>query len=513
MGNLSFLPRQRPKRSRFNLSHTHKLSMQMGRLYPVVVEDCLPGDSFTLGHEALLRLAPLVAPMMETVEVRVEYFFVPNRLLWPDWEKWIAQDYAAGTLSVPLAFISEDANVVNLSTYLGFPVVSGYSYAASAFPAAAYALIWDEYYRDQNQFSEIFEPLVSGSSGNGWLDEVLNARPLRRAWRHDYFTSCLPFPQAGEDVIIPVTSNIAFQEGPPGTQTFWNNPVTGDTINPATEQNLRISEIGGYNTIYTPDETPAAYDPNGTLVGNADETSTINTLRRAFALQRWLEVGARFGRRYIEFLAGHFGVSSSDARLQRPEFIGMTKGYMSISEVLSTADTTVPVGNLAGHGIGMAKSPMFRYDVEEHGWIMGLISVQPHTSYQQGLPRRFNRTDQFDYAFPEFANIGEQAILNSEIYMSDTPSYNNGTFGYLPRYSEYRDRYNRVSGEFQTSLNDWHMSRIFATPPSLNDTFISCNPTTRVFAVTDPSIDNIYCEFRAKIFAKRPLPKYGVPNP
>lgn len=512
MSGISWLPRQKPKRSRHNLSHVHKLSIQMGRLYPVICEDCVPGDSFVLGHEALLRMAPMTAPLMDTVQIKVEYFFVPNRLLWPDWEKWIAQNYEPGSLSVPLAFVDTDAQVVNLSTYLGYPVVSGYSYAASAFPPAAYALIWDEYYRDQNFQDSIFQPLTSGSSGNGWLNSILNERPLKRAWGHDYFTSCLPFPQAGEDVVIPVNSNIAFQTQPPGARSFQRDPTTGAIVDGSDSQ-LKVSPTGQNYVDPEGDITYTAYDPAGTLTGSPTDESTINTLRRAFALQRWLEIGARFGRRYIEFIAGHFGVTSSDARLQRPEFIGMTKGYMSISEVLSTADTTVPVGNLAGHGISVNKSPMFRYDVEEHGWIIGLLSVQPQTSYQQGLPKRFNRTDQFDYLFPAFANIGEQAVLNSELYMTNDAERNNGTFGYLPRYSEYRDRVNRVSGEFQTELNDWHMGRIFSSPPDLNASFIESNPTTRIFAVTDTDIDNIYVQFRSEMYATRPIPKYGVPNP
>lgn len=511
-----FLPSSRPKRSNFDLSHDVKMSFQLGRLTPFLVMDAVPGDTFKISSESLFRFAPLIAPVMHTVDLKMEYFFVPNRILWPDFPKWIVGDSSLppGLTPPVCAYEGEEDFIKSIGNYLGYTKPqTGSSYFASAFPIAAYCKIFDEYYRDQNLVPEEFvEPLKAGAD-NSWCSAAMAALPFRRAWEHDYFTSALPFAQKGDDVLIPVNGNVEFQSGPPGTKALMRDPVTGAPIETGVT-NIQRLDADGFPII---DDSGVvsdlAYDPQGTLVSTPDDESTINTLRRAYALQSWLERNARYGTRYIEQMLAHFGVISSDSRLQRPELIGTSRGRMSISEVLATAQSEdVPVGQMSGHGIGVNKSTQIKYSCEEHGWIIGIVTAMPRTAYQQGLHKMFNRNDRFDYLWPDFANIGEQAIKNSEIFVTSNNAQNEGTFGYVPRYSEYRYVPSRVAGEFQTTLNYWHWGRIFASLPVLNQSFVECNPSTRPFAVIDESVDHIYCHIMNGVSAQRPLPKYGVPK-
>ena len=240
-------------------------------------------------------------------------------------------------------------------------------------------------------------------------------------------------------------------------------------------------------------------------------STTINDLRRAFRLQEWLERAARGGTRYVELIKSFFGVNSPDKRLQRPEYITGIKTPVVISEVLQTSETaTSPQGNMAGHGVSVVAGGDSDYYCEEHGVIMGIMSVMPKTAYQQGIHRTFLKFDPLDYYWEQFANIGEQEVFNKELY-AFTANGNN-TFGYIPRYSEYKFENNRVAGEFRNSLDFWHEGRIFATEPALNEEFISCNPANRIFAVTDPEVDNLYCHILNKVEAIRPMPVYGTPT-
>ena len=493
----------------FDLSHDVKMSFKMGGLYPTCVMECVPGDKVKIGTETMLRFAPLIAPVMHKVNVTTHYFFVPNRILWPNWEQWIT-----GNLNVsPPRMYYSLIPVKSLGDYLGFPTQAAFngllfpdpnSQTCSPFPLAAYNKIYNEYYRDQNLQTELVDSLVDGDN-HGVFSAIAAGQVQQRAWQHDYFTSCLPWAQKGDAVTIPI-----------GDVTISYDETAGGTVfrqldgTPYTNQNsLSHSDAGGQPRQGSTTGTRYNVDNSSQLYGTA-EAADINSLRRAFRLQEWLERNARGGTRYIESILAHFGVKSSDARLQRPEYLGGSKGKMVISEVLSTAETTLPVGNMAGHGISVSGGNEFRYSVEEHGWIIGLISVTPDTAYQQGVHRSLLKLDRLDYFWPTFANIGEQEVKNSELYAEGTTI--GETFGYVPRYAEYKFLNSRVAGEMRTSLDYWHLGRKFSAKPNLNGAFIKCDPSTRIFAVEDPTVDNIYGHIFNNIKAIRKMPKYGTPN-
>jgi len=490
----------------------------MGEIIPTTVMEVLPGDKVSIRPSNFLRFAPLISPVMHKVRVVTDYYFVPNRLLWPGWERWITgqSDAEAPYVETP----GTDVAVGSMADYLGIPVGAlPADLRISPMAIAAYMKIWDEYYRDQNLQTEVFEPLTDGLN-IGVVETALFGNPFRRAWQHDYFTAALPFAQKGDAVQVPLT----FQDNIPvepttglgvGFPGLWNkatndSPFTVD--GPVTFQN-GPSPLAKSTTIPA-DGTPGYYDPNGTLsVDIQSDATDINTLRRAFRLQEWLERNARAGTRYVESILAHFGVKSSDARLQRPEFIGRAKQNMVISEVLATAQSTgdnIAVGTMAGHGISVGGSGNFNYRVEEHGFIIGIINVQPDTAYQDGLHRKFTRFDRFDYAWPTFANIGEQEVRQKEVYAKTTTP--EAVFGYVPRYADYKFENSRVAGEFRTTLAFWHLGRIFASDPALNAEFVRCNPSTRIFAVTDEDEDHIFAQVFNDVQVYRKLPVFGTPT-
>lgn len=510
---------KRPAYNRFDLSHDVKLSLNMGRLVPICCLDCIPGDKFTLGCESLLRFAPLIAPVMHRFDVTMHYFFVPYRILWENFEKWMTGGSEPGNWTDPaniaFPFITiNGGNETTLSDYLGIPPIATAgntgSENVSALPFAAYQMIWDHYYRDQN-LQDSFQ--MDASANPPWYvidgDNTPNAANLMnlrlRAWEHDYFTAGLPQAQKGAQVTIPIGG-------------FNNVPITAHEIAGGTSSVVSGIESPGGAVGYSIDIDNVNNPDDGTLYAKTQDLlqseATISDLRRATKLQEFLEKAARGGTRYTELIRSFFGVTSSDKRLQRPEYITGTKSPVVISEVLQTGQPTtesdLPQGNMSGHGFSVTSGKYGRYFCEEHGLIMGIMSVMPKTAYQQGIPKHFLKiNDRYERFFNEFAHIGEQPVLNKELYAFQGGD-GDDTFAYVPRYSEYKYEPNRVAGEFRTTLDFWTAARIFGTPPQLNQDFIMCLPDTRNFAVAEG--DTLYAQVLNHVTAARMMPKYGNPH-
>lgn len=494
------------KRSKFSLSHTKLLSCDLGELIPCGMFEVLPGDSIQQATNLLVRASPLLAPVMHPVDVRIHHWYVPYRLIWDDFEDFITGGPDGMDASVYPTRDNLSVGVGGLSDYLGLPVAvySGLpdgELVHSILPHRAYSLIWNEFYRDQDLETPL---VVSTASGN---DTTTNTSLQNCDWEKDYFTSARPWEQKGPAISIPL--------GTTAPVVTNNQPPTVEQVTNTTEANLwgntGISEVrrsvGGVVTNWPVSDEIIWGSQTGL---QADLTSasaiTINLLREAMALQRFEEARARFGSRYVEYLR-YLGVRSSDARLQRPEYLGGGRQTISFSEVLQTAEGTNPVGEMRGHGIAGLRSNRYRRYFEEHGVVMSLLSARPKTIYMQGMSRMWNRRTKEDFWQKELEGIGQQAILKKEIYAVDGTNQDI-TFGYQDRYDEYRRIESTVAGEFRSStLNHWHMAREFSSAPALNATFVKSVPTERTFAV--PSEDVLYVYAKHSIQARRLVAQTG----
>jgi len=510
------------------MSHDNKLSMDMGKLVPIHVQEVIPGDKITLKATQMIRFAPMVSPPMHRVNVYTHFFFVPHRLLWSNWQEFITGGDDGQAAPVFPTIQNTIANPVvqpgGLLDYMGIPTADlgaiG-NFKVSALPFAAYGLIWNEYYRDQNLQTPVDVALTDGDNSALMTAAGVTGEPFQRAWEHDYFTASLPFAQKGDAVTLPLggSADIVYDPSSQTRLTTHAGAVYNGTLEAAGLDGDLQGDNGGVKTSLGLDNSD-----NLSVDLTTASASTINDLRRAFRLQEFLEKNARAGSRYIETILSHFGVRSSDARLQRPEYLGGGRSAVSFSEVLQTSESIeTPQGNLAGHGINVGESHQFSRYFEEHGYIIGIMSVMPKTAYSQGIHRHFTKFDKLDYYWPSFAHIGEQEVKNSEIYFG-SDGLNNETFGYVPRYSEYRYLPSSVHGDMRDTLEYWHLGRKFATRPHLNADFIKCDPSDRIFAVQnlpddggDPSnpirnFHKLYCHVYLDIKATRPIPKYGTPQ-
>lgn len=489
------------KRSKHSLSNYRLFSCDMGEIIPIGMTEVLPGDSIQQATTVFMRVSPLLAPVMHPVSVKVHHWYVPHRIIWEDWENFITggpnNDDASIFPTITLSSSEGNNSVGSLADYLGCPPeVDGLE--VSALPFRGYAKIFNEWYRDQDLVDELPVSEVSGP------DTETNTDLLYAAWEKDYFTSARPWTQKGPDVTIPLGGNAPVGGiGVYGAYQNVNTPGVIDAVNPTatdwpqsttTQSNvaLRLTADGSKPDIYADLSDVTA--------------ATIGDVRLAYALQRYSEARARYGSRYTEYLR-YLGVRSSDARLQRPEYLGGGKTTITFSEVLQTAEGTDPVASLKGHGISAMRSNRYRRFFEEHGYIHTFMTVRPKTIYSQGLERTWNRRTKEDFWQKELQHIGQQPIKNKEIYAAHSDP--EGTFGFQDRYDDYRRLESEVAGEFRTSALDyWHMARQFAGEPVLNGSFVTSDPTKRIYA--EQTQDALWCYAKHSIQARRMVAKRGT---
>jgi hypothetical protein len=519
----AMIPKADIPRSSFKIQKTHKTTFDAGYLVPVYVDEVLPGDTFNLKMTAFARLATPLFPIMDNMHIDSFFFFVPNRLIWENWQRFMGeQDNPTDSISyvVPQQVSPAGGYAVgSLQDYMGLPTVGqvgvGNTVSHCAFFTRAYNLIWNDWFRDENLQTSVPVPLGDGPDASPSTNFTL----LRRGKRHDYFTSALPWPQKGQSVTLPLgtTAPIAV-----------NNALSDGTTRYLTVNNNAGVAKGLYRQSATDGIFMNASGPAGTpsLALYADlsaaTAATINQLRQSFQIQKLLERDARGGTRYTEIIRAHFGVISPDARLQRPEYLGGGSSPVNVNPIAQTSGTgasgtTAPLGNLAAMGTALAHAHGFTQSFTEHGVIIGLVSVRADLTYQQGLRKMWNRSTRYDFYFPAFAMLGEQAVLNREIYCDGSANDAN-VFGYQERWAEYRYNPSQISGLFKSTsagtIDPWHLAQKFTSLPTLNSTFIQDTPpVSRIVAVgAAANGQQFLLDTFFDIKAARPLPMYSVPG-
>lgn len=492
------------KRNKHSLSHYHLTTANMGQLIPIGCVEALPGDTFQHHANVLIRVSPLVAPVMHPVNARVHHFFIPHRLTWgPDFgDSGTFEDFITGgptgeDSQNPAAGVTTGAPK-DLMDYLGLPRTPGVF--VNYMPIRAFNAVFNEFYRDQDLVPER-EP------------DDLTIPQI--AWEKDYFSSSRPWPQKGPDVTIPLGATAPIIPQPDGDR------IPRFTDGSGTESLQLRMESGSQNVVWepAPGDTDAAYFENSGLVADLQAAigGNINDVRKAFAIQRYQEARARYGSRYTEYLR-FLGVTPRDSRLQRPEFLGGGRTQIQFSEVLQTSPETrhddppelseFGVGDMYGHGIAAMRSNKYRRYIEEHGTILSLLSVRPKTVYTQGIHRSWLRRDKEDFYQRELEHIGQQGVFNNEVYADAENGQE--TFGYQDRYREYREHPSYVSAEFRDILNYWHMGREFEAPPVLNQSFIDCVPTKRIH--NEQTHDALWIMVQHKMVARRLLSRNAAPR-
>ena len=512
------IPKADIPRSKFDCQSTHKTTFDAGYLVPVYVDEVLPGDTFNLNMTAFARLATPIYPIMDNMVLDSFFFFVPNRLIWSNWQKFMGQQAnPADSISYVIPQqVSPTAGyaIGSLQDYMGLPTVgqvtAGKTVSHCAFWPRAYNLIWNDWFRDENLQNSVTVDLGDGP------DTVANYTLLRRGKRKDYFTSALPWPQKGASVSLPLGTT-----APIGSTGNFMLQKTGDAtkygavyVEPTSVLDMAsLTGGGGWNAEYR----------SGLYADLSSATAaTINQLRQSFQIQKLLERDARGGTRYTEIIRSHFGVISPDSRLQRPEYLGGGTTVINISPIAQTSATgqtgaTTPMGTLASMGTALAHNHGFTQSFTEHGVIIGLVSVRADLTYQQGLHKMWSRSTRYDFYFPAFAMLGEQSVLNQEIYVTGDTS-DTSVFGYQERWAEYRYNPSRISSLFRSTasgtIDGWHLAQKFTSVPTLNSTFIVDNPpVSRVVAVGAAANGQqfIFDSF-FDVKKARPMPMYSVPG-
>lgn len=499
----------------FDLSFDNKLTLDMGRIYPVLVQDTYPKDGFNITPQMLIRFAPMVAPIMQRINSYIHFFYVPNRILWDNWEQFLAREEYAKPYFQGTDLNPWEITVGSLWDYMGLPITDNMKEKIDAFPFLAMQFIYNEYFQDQNNDSNYIplrDKIKELYKLNGHLTEAImgfalgDAEIPLRAYAHDYFTSGLPFAQKGPAVTIPLTL-----ESLVGDTTILQAKNYDDT-NAAT--GALLTDLG-----LITDVTPEFVKLLGTTTidgAGAELAGTINQLRAARALQMFYEKNARGGGRYPELMKMHFDSDINDGRINRPEYLGCIKNNVVVSEVLQTSQTSsdAALGDYAGHGVSVVGGNNIHFNCPEHGWIIGFLSVIPEASYSQGIERKFTTLACEDHFPAEFAHIGEQAVLNKELYYDNALSDNNDPFCYIPRSSQLKTNQSKIHGEFRTTLSYWHLGREFASRPTLSEEFVYVQPDEqkRIFAVTDPEVNSLFAHIYFKMNLRRRLPFFTEPG-
>lgn len=490
--------RQMRKRSKHDLSHYKQFTCNQGELVPIAVQEVLPGDTFQMSSSALVRLSPLVAPVMHPVHATIQHFFVPYRLIMDDWESFITGgETGADATTFPTITINPSAGT--LADYFGLPL--GTSNAVNALPFRAYSLIYNEFYRDQDLQTALTIDTTDGA------DSTTNTTLQKANWNKDRFTSSRDAAQKGTEISLPLgTEAPVFVKNRDFDDVADGNNYIG--IRDGSGTGTLHALTAGANNLHGSSSTLASGEMLTDL--SSATSSSINDLREAFALQSFAEHRMMFGGRYSEYLK-FLGIRYSDGRLDRPEYLGGGKETIQFSEVLQTGvdSTDGGLGTLGGHGIGAMKSNRFTKFFEEHGLIMSLMVVKPKPMYHQGLSKFWSKTTKEDFFQYELEGIGQEEILNKEVYVAHTTP--DGIFGYQNRYDEYRFNVDTVAGDFRPgqALEEWTMCRDFSSDPALNSTFVTCSPTNRIYAST--ATDQLLVMAYHKVKARRMMRKVGSP--
>lgn len=534
-------------RSRFDRSSSYKTTFNVGQIIPFYVDEVLPGDTFSIDTSKVVRMQTLLTPVMDDIFLDTYYFFVPNRLTWNHWKQFMGENTESAWIpsveyEIPQLTAPEGGwNIGTIADYMGIPTgVSGLS--VNALPFRAYALIMNEWFRDENLSDPLNIPVTDATvlgvnTGTFVTDVAKGGLPYTAAKYHDYFTSALPAPQKGPDVTIPVAEAATAYVYPSNTlnpdlrDRFASLKWSDSQGNLVTGASQYDGYVGISSSGYTFGRDLSSSLGTGTvkqmmpanLVADFSGTSqaaTINKLRIAFQIQKLYERDARGGTRYIEILKSHFGVTSPDARLQRPEYLGGNRIPININQVVQSSSTDAsgtPQGNTAAYSLTSDNHSDFTKSFVEHGFLIGVMVARYRHTYQQGLERFWSRKDRFDYYFPVFANIGEQAIKNKEIYAQGTVK-DDEVFGYQEAWADYRYRPNRVTGEMRSSapqsLDVWHLGDDYESLPSLSDSWIREDSKTvnRVLAVSDNVSAQLFCDIYVRNLCTRPMPLYSIPG-